>query len=279
MNDTALPHYELYAIRYYHRPARRGEHFIFSDPKPDAPLDMDYFVWAAIGPERSFVIDLGFSAATAARRGRTLLRCPIESLRLIGLDPASVQDVLLTHLHYDHAGNFPLLPAARFHVQESELQFAASRRLGDPFFKPAYEIDDLVDVMRLAHAGRVVFYDGAAEVTPGIQLVPAPGHTAGLQVVRVHTRRGWVTLLSDTPHYFENLRARRPHPFTLDFGQTLDSYDRISSTMGSWDKMIPGHDPLLLKMYPAPSRELEGIVLKLDAEPDMSVFDAHWAAA
>ena len=73
--DSQLPEYELYAIRYAERCARRSDHFIGGDPH-DGPMPMDYFVWAAIGRERSFVIDTGFTAEVAAARGRRHLRCP-----------------------------------------------------------------------------------------------------------------------------------------------------------------------------------------------------------
>ena len=93
-----LPEYELYAIRYAERDARRSDHFIGGDPH-DGPMPMDYFVWAAIGAERSFVIDTGFTAEVAAARGRRHLRCPADSLGLVGLDRNTVADVILTHMH------------------------------------------------------------------------------------------------------------------------------------------------------------------------------------
>jgi SAM-dependent methyltransferase len=105
--DSHLPEYELYAIRYAERDARRADHFIGGDSH-DGPMPMDCFVWAAIGPERSFVIDTGFTAEVAAARGRRHLRCPAESLALIGLDHNSVADVILTHMHYDHVGTVPV---------------------------------------------------------------------------------------------------------------------------------------------------------------------------
>ncbi len=109
--DDNLPEYELFAIRYAERDARRSDHFIGGDPH-DGPMPMDYFVWAAIGSERSFVIDTGFTAEVAAARGRRHLRCPAESLSLVGLDRNSVADVILTHLHYDHVGTFHRFPKA-----------------------------------------------------------------------------------------------------------------------------------------------------------------------
>src|SRR5687768_5132896 len=95
--DNTVPHYELFAIRYATREARRSDHFIGGDPH-DGPMPMDYFLWVAVGPERTFVIDTGFKAEVAAKRGRMFLRCPVEALALIGQNGAGVQDVILTHL-------------------------------------------------------------------------------------------------------------------------------------------------------------------------------------
>src|SRR6266446_2369457 len=143
--DSHLPEYELYAIRYAERDARRSDHFIGGDPH-DGPMPMDYFVWAAIGPERSFVIDTGFTAEVAAARGRRHLRCPAESLALIGLDHNSVADVILTHMHYDHVGTFHRFPRAQFHLQEVELHYTTGRYMRYPFLARSFEVADVVGI-------------------------------------------------------------------------------------------------------------------------------------
>ena len=113
-----LPQYEIFALRYGTMAKRtRRENFITQDPH-DEPMPMDYFVWVVRNAERTILVDTGYSARQAKERGRTLLRCPIQSLSLLGIAPEDVQDVVLTHLHYDHAGNIDLLPNARFHVQD-----------------------------------------------------------------------------------------------------------------------------------------------------------------
>ena len=73
------PDYELFALRYATREARRGDHFIGGDPH-DGPMPMDYFVWVAKGGGRTFVIDTGFNAEVSAKRKRTFLRDPVEGL-------------------------------------------------------------------------------------------------------------------------------------------------------------------------------------------------------
>src|SRR5690606_10794791 len=149
--DAALPEYELYAIRYATRPARRRDHFIGGDPH-EAPMPMDYFVWVAVSGERSVVIDVGFNAQIAAKRGRTHLRCPAEALSLVGVDAATVEDVIISHLHYDHAGNLELFPKAQFHIQEAEMHFATGRYMRFPRLSHSFEVEDICDMVRLNFA-------------------------------------------------------------------------------------------------------------------------------
>ena len=261
-----LPNYEVYAIRYATRAAKRSDNFIGGDPH-DGPMPMDYYVWVAIGPERTFLIDTGFNAEVALTRKREFLRCPIESLKLVGVSGETVSDVILTHLHYDHVGNFSLLPAATFHLQEAELHYAVGRYMRYQRLRHSYEVDDVVGVVRANYAGRVIFYNGDAELAPGLTIHPAPGHSAGLQFVRVHTQRGWVVLASDVSHFYENMEAERPYVTVFHVGQMLEGFDKLRASAPSPQHIVPGHDPLVMERY-APARSgLEGVVARLDIAP------------
>ncbi len=264
--NTELPEYQLFAIRYATREARRSDHFIGGDPH-DGPMPMDYFVWAVVGSSRVFLVDTGFTAETAARRKRQFLRCPIESLREIGLEPDSITDVVLTHLHYDHVGNFHKLPNARFHLQEREMAFATGRHMRYPFFGHGFELEDVLGMVRLNFRRRVEFYDGDGELAPGVTLHLAPGHTAGLQVVRVHTRRGNVVLASDSSHFYENLQSNRPFVAAVDLGAVLDSFRKVERLAESRRHIVPGHDPLVMRRYSSPSSALQDVVVRLDLDP------------
>ncbi len=256
--------YEVHAIRYATREGRRDHSFIDADPH-DGPLPMDYFVWVARSGSRVIAIDSGFSRAVAERRGRTFLRCPVESLALLGIAPEQVGDVVLTHLHNDHAGNLDKYPAARFHLQEREMAFATGRHMRFACCGRAYELDHLFEALRLNFAGRVEFHDGAAEIADGITVHPGGGHTPGLQFVRVWTRRGWLVLASDASHYYENVESMRPFRLVFDVGTALDSFRALRRLAGGeMDRIIPGHDPEVMRRYPAPDPALEGIVARPD---------------
>ena len=268
--STAPAEWELYAIRYAQRDAMRSSHFMGGDAH-DGPMPMDYFVWVALraheAEKEALVIDLGFTPAAAERRRRKYLHDPVESLALLGVDCARVQHVILTHLHYDHAGNFAAFPAARFHVQEPEMHFAAGRHMRYRYFSSGYEADDIAQAVRLNFAGRMMQYNGEVEPLPGIRLVPAPGHSPGEQVVCVTTRRGRVVLASDAAHYYENLQKRRPYPSAVHVDAMLESFDKGLALAGDIEHLVPGHDPLVMQLYPPARPELAGRIVRLDAEP------------
>lgn len=245
-----LPAYELYALRYATVARRPQENFIAADPH-DGPSTMDYFVWAIVGEGETIVVDTGFTAAAAERRRRTFLRCPAEALRSLGVDTQAVKDVVITHLHYDHAGNLDKFPAARFHLQEAELAFATGPCMCEPFLRHAYDVEDVVQMVRNVYANRVTFHRGDAELRPGISLHRIGGHTDGLQAVRVHTRRGWVVLASDASHYADNLKRRSPFPIVYHVGDMLRGFDRLRMLTDSDAHVIPGHDPGVLRNFPA----------------------------
>lgn len=260
------PIYEIYAIKYARRDARRAEHFIGGDPH-DAPMAMDYYVWLVRNAERAFVIDTGFTAEMARQRKREFLRAPREGLALLGVRSQDVRDVVITHLHYDHVGTFPDFPNARFHLQEEEMSYATGRHMQHRQFGRGYEVEDVVGMVRMVFKGQVAFCSGSAELAPGISVHHIGGHTAGLQSVRVFTRRGWVVLASDASHYYEHMEGGRCFPTTFHLGHVIQGYDTLRRLAESSDHIIPGHDPLVMERYPAPSKALEGIVARLDVMP------------
>jgi glyoxylase-like metal-dependent hydrolase (beta-lactamase superfamily II) len=122
-------------------------------------------------------------------------------------------------------------------------------------------------MVRAVYKGRVDFTDGDAEIAPGISVHLIGGHTLGLQSVRVHTKRGWVVVASDAAHYYENMLAKRPFSTVINIGDMADGWKRLRALADSPDHIVPGHDPEVLRRYPAPSAALEGIVARLDVAP------------
>lgn len=99
----------------------------------------------------------------------------------------------------------------------------------------------------------MVFYNGDAELAPGLTLHAVGGHSAGLQFVRVKTRRGYVVIASDTTHFYENMASSRPFTTAFHIGRMLEGFDRLLELAPDEDHIVPGHDPLVMKLYPPPA--------------------------
>lgn len=263
---TQAPNFELLAIRYAHHDRRRRDNFIDGDPH-DEIMSLDYYLWVARNHEATYVIDTGFDAATAQKRGRTLLCDPGEALRALSVDPATVRDVIVTHLHYDHIGNFELFPNARFHLQDAEMSYATGRCMCHGRLRHPYDVDHVAGIVRCLYQDRVCFHDGDEEIAPGISVHLIGGHTRGLQCVRVNTRRGHVVLASDASHHYEHFETGRPFPNVVRVDEMMAGYDRLRALASSPKHIIPGHDPLVMQRYPAVSPELAGTCVRLDVEP------------
>jgi len=131
----------------------------------------------------------------------------------------------------------------------------------------AFEEEDVVAMVRKLFAGRVAFTDGAAELAPGLSVHHVGGHSKGLQVVRVLTRRGWIVLAADASHFYANMEEGRAFPILHNLEETLEGYATMRRLASAPEAIIPGHDPLVLERYPAPKTGLEGVVARLDADP------------
>jgi len=228
-------------------------------------MPLDYYVWVIKADGRAIVVDTGFDAAAAAARGRTVIRPVAAGLAALGIDPREVLDVVITHLHYDHAGNLEMFPRARFHVQDAEMAYCSSRAMTHPHLSAPFDVENIVTMLRRVYDGRVAFHAGDAVLSPGVSLHHLPGHTPGLQAVRVETDRGPVVLASDAAHFWANLERAIPFPVVADVPAYLDSLRALRALAPSIDHIIPGHDPGVLARFPAETG-VENIV-RLDLPP------------
>jgi glyoxylase-like metal-dependent hydrolase (beta-lactamase superfamily II) len=267
MRDTE-PSYEVYAIRFaHHAGQRRSGNFLGNIPGGDAhdgPMPFDYFVFVIKGLAASVIVDSGYSADVARKRGREFFRCPSEGLALLRIDPASVRDVILTHLHYDHCGNQDLFPNARFHLQTAEMAYATGPAMCHGFMRGGYDPADIAATIEKLFADRLIYHEGDGEIAPGITVHRIGGHTEGQQVVRVKTRKGWLVLASDASHFFENFERNHPFPWVVDVADTLAGFARLRQLASNDAMVIPGHDPLIMQRFPAAFDEAAGFIARLD---------------
>jgi len=156
-----LTSWEVLALRYATRMGRRGEYFYGNDPHDD-PAAMDYFVWLLRLPARAILVDTGFTPSVGAARGRETVVPVPDGLRRLGVELREVEEAIVTHLHYDHAGHVHDLPRARLWLQEAELRFWTGRHAGRGEFPGLVTAEDVVGVVRANLDGRVVQVRGDA---------------------------------------------------------------------------------------------------------------------
>jgi glyoxylase-like metal-dependent hydrolase (beta-lactamase superfamily II) len=255
--------FRVYAIQYARRDGKRGEHFHGYDGRSGEPHPTAYFAWLAVSARHTVVIDTGMSEERAARLpGLEYLAAPADTLAEMGVPTGAVDHVVLTHLHYDHTGTARVFDAARYVLQQAELDYWTgpwARRIA----RERWLVDD-GDVERLLAArdeGRVLFVDGDANVVPGLSVHRVGGHTAGMQIVRVRTARGHVVLASDASHFYENIEDDRPFAILHDLPGMYGAFDRINALADGAHLVVAGHDPEVMDRYPALSDALTGRVV------------------
>ncbi|HEY3215707.1 MAG TPA: MBL fold metallo-hydrolase [Candidatus Eisenbacteria bacterium] len=179
-----------------------------------------------------------------------------RSLAAIGLAVDDVTDVVLTHLHFDHAGGstrrdggrlVPRLPRARYHLQRRNLENA---RQPNPRERASYMAENFEP---LVEAGVLDLWDGPLEPWPGVEILTAEGHTRGQQLVRVAGAEGALYFLADLIPTSSHVRI----PFVMGYDvaaiETMAEKRALlarASAEGAW--VCLEHDPLVALGRPRP---------------------------
>ena len=213
---------------------------------------MAYFFWVLEGGGRVLLVDSGFDPDVGRRRGRTPLIGQRDALEGIGVDPAAVEVVIVTHMHYDHIGGLDLFPQAELIVPQPELEFWTSPMARRRQFAAHVEEAEIAYVRDAVAEGRVRETQGGEEVAPGVRLIAVGGHSPGQQMVVVETASGPLLITSDAVHFYEELELDRPFGVCADLEAMYRAYDvvrRLEAERGV--AVVPSHDPLVLERYAA----------------------------
>lgn len=234
-------------------------------PRPEASMPLSFYVWLLRSGDRVIAVDTGFTEAAARARGREIVVPVTTALAALDLTPGQVGDVILTHLHWDHAGNHQLFPQARLHLQTGEMAYCSGPCMCHAVLRKPYDPEDVATLVKRVHAGHVQFHDGFAQIAAGVAVHLVGGHTQGLQIVTVQTRLGRLVLASDAVHYYANAELEHPFPLVHNAEAMLQGFRLVKSLAASPAHIVAGHDPLVLKRFPAIHADrLPGLV-RLDA--------------
>jgi glyoxylase-like metal-dependent hydrolase (beta-lactamase superfamily II) len=213
---------------------------------PGTKGNIAYYMWCIKGEGRTILVDTGMDDEVAHKNKTRDSKFLIDSLNKLGVDPAKVDNIIMTHLHADHFSAHELYPNATFWIQKKEIEFFTD---GAKFRQVSEFSPDMAKVNKLAQAKRIKYLDGDTVVAPGIRLVLIGGHSPGSQVVVVNTKAGDVVLCADTLDLYRMLEDKVIGMY-VDLMPALKGMEKIKSLASSPKLIVPGHDPLVMKNFP-----------------------------
>jgi len=259
--------WKIFGIRHATNTVRKRNQNFMLDADPGAPLVLDFYSWVLVSDDDVIVVDTGMDPQKAEKNGHRHLLSPVDALAALDIDAAKVTTVILTHAHYDHLGFVDAFPQATFHMQAEEMAYVTGPWMQKPWFRHAYAVDEIVKLVELLHAGRLVLHDREHGFADGVSVHWVGGHCAGQEIVRVRTARGWVVLASDALHYYEEYERGVPFAVVFNSSDMLAAHDVIRDLADSDEHIVPAHDPRIADLYPTVEKVSPDHVFCLDAVP------------
>jgi glyoxylase-like metal-dependent hydrolase (beta-lactamase superfamily II) len=246
----AQPKYEVYAIRYATIKDFAVSGLIAGAEK-SRKMDIAMMVWLIKGEGRNVLVDSGFYRDQFMKQWHPAdYTKPSEAIAVLGLKPEDVTDLIISHIHWDHADGFDLFPKAKIWIQKDELEYYAGEAW-QGHRRTAADPETIIGLVKLNTEGRVGLVNGdAQQILPGITCYIGGKHTYQSQYVGVATAGGTVILASDNVYLYENLEKHLPIAQTLDANSNLRAQDRMKQLAASPKLIVPGHDPAVMKNFP-----------------------------
>jgi len=208
------------------------------------------YCWYIEDTDKNILVDTGADAELATSyRGFPAEKIMSfeEALASLGLKPEDIDLVIQTHLHWDHCANTAKCTNAKVLVNEEELRFAFSPH---PLTGASYNKDLLKDL-------NFVLVSGYHDVAPGIELIPAPGHSPGAQAVAVNTGKGRAVItgfccVKENFYPPEEIKKMMPIITPGTHTNVIDAYESTLRIKGIADILIPMHDPSFMEVTSIP---------------------------
>jgi glyoxylase-like metal-dependent hydrolase (beta-lactamase superfamily II) len=250
----AKPNYEVYAIRYA-TIADFPVAELVAGAEAGRKLDIAMMIWLVQGGGRNILVDSGFYHERFFKDWKVKdFTKPSDALRGVGLKPEDITDVVITHMHWDHADGMDLFPNARIWIQKEELEYYAGEAWQSKETHGGIDAEDVLTLVKLNTQGRVGLVKGDdQQIIPGITCYTGGKHTYQSQYVGVQTTAGTVVLASDNMYLYENLERHAPIGATLDAASNLREQDRMKQIAARPGLIVPGHDPEVFKKFPNPA--------------------------
>jgi glyoxylase-like metal-dependent hydrolase (beta-lactamase superfamily II) len=251
MGASPTPEYSIEAIRYADSPGDSLAELVIGAPK-DEKIDTVFVVWLVRGGGRNILFDSGFHRPRWFKEWtiKDYLR-PDEAVRLAGVKPEDITDVVISHAHWDHMGGIDLFPKATIWIQKDEFRYYTAEAWQPGGDHGGIDPEDVQQLVRLNTEGRLRWVDGDnVEILPGIRAYTGGRHTYAAQYLRIEGQPSFV-LASDNVYLYRNLAEHKPSATfsEADYPANLKNQERMIQLAGSVDRVIPGHDALQFQKF------------------------------
>ena len=247
----AQPNYEIYAIKYATLKSYPLGGLVEGEDR-NHRIDIAMYVFLVKGGGHNILFDCGFYRPQFMRQWHPAdYEIPSYAIQRMGLKATDITDVIISHIHWDHADGFDLFPNARIWIQKQELEYYAGEAWSGGKKRTAADPDDIVGLVKMNTEGRVGLVNGdAQEFLPGITAYLGGKHTYASQYIGAKTAAGTVVLASDNVYMYLNLEKHEPIAQSLDKESNLHAQDRMKDLAAKPNLIIPGHDPEVMKRFP-----------------------------
>jgi glyoxylase-like metal-dependent hydrolase (beta-lactamase superfamily II) len=253
---TSGPEYSIQAIRYANSPGDSVADLVMGAPKEEK-IDTIFAIWMIRGGGRNILFDSGFHREQWFKYWTiTDYVRPDEAVRLAGVKPEEITDVVISHAHWDHMGGIDLFPKATVWIQKEEFRYYTGEAWQAGGQHGGIDPEDVKELVRLNTEGRLRLVDGDnVEIFPGIRAYTGGRHTYASQYIRVQGSPSFV-LASDNCYLYRNLAEHKASATFSEADQpaNIKNQARMIELAGSPDRVVPGHDALQFQKFQTKGR-------------------------
>ncbi|HWY68122.1 MAG TPA: N-acyl homoserine lactonase family protein [Terriglobales bacterium] len=248
--------YTIQAIRYATVPDFPVSNLVIGAPKEEK-VNLAMVFWLLRGGGHNVLFDSGFHREKWFKQFPiTEYLRPDEAVKLAGVKPEEVTDIIVSHAHWDHMGGIDLFPKATVWIQKEEFAYYTGDAWQPGGKHGGIDSEDVAELERLNTQGRLRLVNGDdVEILPGIRAYTGGRHTYASQYIRVDGEPVYV-LASDNCYLYRNLKERAASATfsEADHPANIRNQERMIQLAGSADRVIPGHDALQFKNFPTEGR-------------------------
>ena len=245
--------YEVYAISYAVIPDFPVSGLV-AGADPSRKIDIQMMVWLLKGSNgANILVDSGFYRDKFFKQWKVKdFIKPSEAIARLGLKAEDISDLIITHMHWDHADGMDLFPKARVWIQQDEYGYYTNEAWQPGGSHGGIDPENVLALVKTNTEGRLRPVKGDQEAIEGIGFFTGGRHTYASQYVAVNTKTGTVVIASDNCYLYENLDKHVAIAQTLDAASNLRAQDRMKQLASSPRLIVPGHDPAVFTRFPAP---------------------------